>query len=74
MMSSSSPDGWINHVEAAAKMLEIRGPKDCRLGLKHQTFLTVRIFIVRHHSPMVHPWPYFLLEENIRLTNAVVWK
>jgi hypothetical protein len=72
MMSSSSPDGWINHVEAAAKMLEIRGPKDCRLGLKHQTFLTVRLFIVRHHSPMFHSWPYFLLEENIRLTNAVV--
>ncbi|KAH8817482.1 hypothetical protein F5884DRAFT_779531 [Xylogone sp. PMI_703] len=44
MMTSSSPHGWINHIEAAASMIEARGPENCRLGLEHQMFLTVRLF------------------------------
>jgi hypothetical protein len=47
MMASTSSDGWIHHIEAAARMLQIRGPKNCRLGLEHQMFLTVRLFMVR---------------------------
>jgi hypothetical protein len=54
MMANSSPDGWISHIEAAASMLEIRGPEDCRLGIKHHIFLTVRLFTVRYHSLMFH--------------------
>lgn len=51
MMASSSPDGWINHIEAAAKMLEMRGPGGCRVGLNHQMFLTVRLFLVGPPPP-----------------------
>jgi Fungal specific transcription factor domain len=54
MMANSSPDGWISHIEAAASMLESRGPEDCRLGMRHQIFLTVRLFMVRCHSLIIH--------------------
>ena len=46
IMASTSPDAWMQHVEAAAAMLVSRGPKGCSVGLAHQVFLTVRMFLV----------------------------
>ena len=61
MMASSSPDGWMNHIEAAAGMLERLGPENCRLGLEHEMFLTVRLFMVRLFSVLLYP--YCLLDK-----------
>ena len=61
MMASSSPDGWMNHIEAAAAMLERLGPENCRLGLEHEMFLTVRLFMVRLFSVLLYP--YCLLDK-----------
>ena len=46
IMASTTPTAWIQHVEAAAAMLVSRGPENCSLGLEHQMFLTVRLFMV----------------------------
>ena len=46
IMASTSPLAWIQHVEAAAMLLENRGLKNCSHGLEHQMFLTVRLFMV----------------------------
>jgi hypothetical protein len=46
MMAGTSPVAWMQHVDAAATMLVSRGPKNCRLGLEHRMFLTVRLFMV----------------------------
>jgi len=47
LMASTTPYGWIHHIHAAARILEIRGPENCRLGLENDMFrATVRIGIV----------------------------
>jgi hypothetical protein len=66
IMASSSPNGWVNHIMAAAKMIEIRGPEGCRLGLDHQLFLTVRLFTVRR------PLSYGLLVSQSPLGEATL--
>jgi hypothetical protein len=46
IMASTSPVAWMQHVEAAATILSKRGPESCSVGLEHQMFLTVRLFMV----------------------------
>ena len=47
MMARTSPEGWVQHVDAAATILERLGPENCQVGLAHQLFLNVRLFLVR---------------------------
>lgn len=47
MMARTSPEGWVQHVDAAAMILERLGPENCQVGLAHQLFLNVRLFLVR---------------------------
>ena len=60
IMASTTPTAWMQHVEAAAAMLVNRGPENCSLGLAHQMFLTVRLFIVSnlYFDILVHLYAY----------------
>ncbi|KAK3170140.1 hypothetical protein OEA41_009526 [Lepraria neglecta] len=42
-MMSTSFAAWSQHVKAAGKMIEMRGPENCQSGLIHHLFRTVRI-------------------------------
>ena len=42
-MMSTSFAAWSQHVEAAGKMTEMRGPENCQSGLIHHLFRAVRI-------------------------------
>ncbi|RFU24126.1 hypothetical protein B7463_g12212, partial [Scytalidium lignicola] len=53
IMAASSSDGWINHIEAAASMLKIKGPSNCRLGLEHEMFLTLFVSMTTNEA---HPF------------------
>ncbi|KAH0548214.1 hypothetical protein GP486_008070 [Trichoglossum hirsutum] len=39
----TAPAGWIHHLSAATRMLEMRGPENCREGTVHTLFRTLRI-------------------------------
>jgi hypothetical protein len=71
MMASSSPDGWMNHIEAAAGMLERLGPENCRLGLEHEMFLTVRLFMVRLFSVLLYP---YCLLDKLHRSLTIIWQ
>jgi hypothetical protein len=43
----TDPNGWIHHLSAAGRMLEMRGPENCRDGIVHMLFRTVRLSSVR---------------------------
>jgi hypothetical protein len=43
----TAPSGWIHHLSAAGRMLEMRGPENCRDGTAHMLFRTVRVSSVR---------------------------
>ena len=46
IVTSTTPDGWMLHMEAAAAMLAMLGPEACRAGFAHQMLRTVRLGMV----------------------------
>jgi hypothetical protein len=50
---STTPLGWFQHIQGAARLLEMRGPQNCQIGIAHRMFRTVRLNMVRRFpSPM----------------------
>jgi hypothetical protein len=47
IVTRSTPWGWLQHLDAAAVMLELRGPVNCRAPFVYQLFRTVRLGVVR---------------------------
>ncbi|KAF8860838.1 hypothetical protein BDZ45DRAFT_800523 [Acephala macrosclerotiorum] len=43
MVTQSTPWAWVNHMDAAAAMLEMRGPENCRSRFIYQLFRTARL-------------------------------
>ena len=43
---SGTDDGYVRHVEGAAKMLKLLGPERCRDGLVNELFFTARLNMV----------------------------
>ena len=51
IVTSTTPDGWMLHMEAAAAMLAMMGPESCRVGFAHQLLRTLRLgMVVSQHS------------------------
>jgi hypothetical protein len=46
LMACTTPRAWSHHVHAAAEMLEIRGPGNCRFGMEHEIFRSLRCCVV----------------------------
>lgn len=46
LVSSTTPTGWIDHQLGAASMMQMRKPENCRDGLVHLIFRTMRFTIV----------------------------
>lgn len=54
MVTASSFWAWEKHLQAAASMLELRGPEQCQGPFVHQLFRTVRMMVVSSRSkPLV---------------------
>jgi len=47
---STTPIGWLQHVTAAGRMLDIAGPERCQIGLMHMYFKSVRLSSVSLQS------------------------
>ncbi|KAH0543888.1 hypothetical protein FGG08_001789 [Glutinoglossum americanum] len=43
VVTCTVPNGWIHHLSAAGRMLEMRGPENCQDGTIHTLFRTVRL-------------------------------
>lgn len=46
LVVKTTPLAWMQHLDAAAAILEAMGPEGCQKGLMHQLFRTVRLGIV----------------------------
>jgi len=43
IVNKTTPLAWMQHLDAAAAMLEMIGPEGCQSGFTHQLFRTVRL-------------------------------
>jgi hypothetical protein len=46
LIIKTTPTAWLQHLDAAAAMLETIGPEACQFGFLHQLFRTVRLAVV----------------------------
>lgn len=51
LVSSTTPMGWIDHLLAAAALLQMRKPENCQNGLVHLVFRTMRMTVVSSDHP-----------------------
>jgi hypothetical protein len=49
---STTPIGWLQHVRAAGRMLDIAGPERCQIGLMYMFFKSVRLTSVSLQFPL----------------------
>lgn len=53
--AGTSVGAWVQHVEGASMMLEIRGPERCRFGFMHEIFRHLRLLTVSQLvQPLIH--------------------
>ena len=50
-LAITSTDGWFQHVQGAAMMLESGGPESCREGFLHRLFRHLRLLVVSKTQP-----------------------
>lgn len=49
LWACTTPRGWLQHQMAASKLLEMRGPTNCEIGVEHLMFRSLRVFAVCLH-------------------------
>jgi hypothetical protein len=57
LVSSTTPTGWIDHQLGAASMIQMRKPENCRDGLVHLIFRSMRLTIVSVGSSAIRARP-----------------
>ncbi|KAH8593573.1 hypothetical protein B0O99DRAFT_596081 [Bisporella sp. PMI_857] len=79
LMYDATGDGWVQHfLYGTSRVLQVRGPQNCRSGHGRSLFLSMRVFEICRSAIYVEPtfladpeWLQLLSE--IRYENPVIW-
>lgn len=71
LVMGSSPDSWMQHVDAAAALISIRESHTCQTGIAHQLFISVRLGTVGYQCAFI-PLASVLMRKLLKICSSII--